>query len=73
MGAEGLGLQVSPHLVLAWARQMPLALLRPLHLLGEAVASHKHKLGSALHEQHQIPAYNRGMTGGLQSLGTGWG
>ena len=59
VGAEGLGLQVPPHLVLAWPRHTPLTLLRPLRLLVEAVPIDTHKLESALHEQTQIPAYNR--------------
>ena len=37
VSAEGLGLQISPHLVLPRARQPPLTRLRPLHLLGKAV------------------------------------
>lgn len=37
VSAEGLRLQISPHLVLPRARQPPLTRLRPLHLLGKAV------------------------------------
>lgn len=43
VGADGLGVQVPPHLVLPRARQTDaLAHLRPLHLLGETAPNHTH-------------------------------
>ena len=54
MGAEGLGLQVPPHLVLPRAGQPPLTHLRPLHLLGKAVPIHTYKVGLACKDDSTI-------------------
>lgn len=43
VGAEGLGVQVPPHLVLPRSRHTALAHLGPLHLLRETASNHIHE------------------------------